>query len=380
MVLNFQNENFTVSHDSTIIQLLKKEFELLNFLYNHAGQSFTREQLLDAVWPMQSPVDRTVDDHIYRLRKKTKKLENYFVIKTVKGYGYRLEIPDYQETVSPLENDEEFRELTNNLLSKYHRYGQGNAVKTMLQSKTLGIQAHRENLFISLLIDGDWKMLLETEDIQFSEKALFLLHLDLLIGNDRNQTVRYYEKAMDKDLFSISTKQEAAVLSPIVIYLFAKEYDKAADSLIQANQQILSPNHGFFPFLQLSWLMYHIGQKEPREVETSIKSIESLFKKFNYQREVSLFTALKGIWELEKGNKVQGRKTIQEGIQMARDIGFESHFLFLIATCLFFFENHVEDAIAYEQLKKEWDLLDEKYNFDYINKEVNRKLNRYIFS
>lgn len=70
-----RNANYTVEYDSEEIQLLRKEFLLFEFLYKNRGQTFSRDALLDAVWPLEAPSDRTVDDHIYRLRKKIKTLE-----------------------------------------------------------------------------------------------------------------------------------------------------------------------------------------------------------------------------------------------------------------------------------------------------------------
>lgn len=375
MILKFNNEDYTISNDETVIQLLKKEYELLDFLYTRAERSFTRNQLLEAVWPMANPIDRTVDDHVYRLRKKTKNLEGYFVIQTIKGYGYRLKMLSPQEHEAPAIADEEFREISKNLLNKYHRYGQGNAVKTLLQSKTLGIQAPPETQFIYLLIEGDWRKLLHTEELDFSEKVLFLIQFDLLIGYNRSQSVQYYVKAVEKDVFSPSTQEEATLLFPIFLYIFAKDYEKAARYLERAEEQITSPHHGFFPFLQLSRLMYHISLNELEQVKTSIETIETLFEKFNYQRELSLFVALKGIWKIGKGNKTEGRKSLEEGVRIAESIEFESHLLFLIAICLFFLENHADDSIAYKQMRKQWDLLDEKYDFDHISDEITNKMN-----
>lgn len=63
---------YTIAWKAQKIVLLPKEYALLHFMHSHAGQTLSREQLLDNVWPMEAPVDRTVDDHIYRLRRKLK--------------------------------------------------------------------------------------------------------------------------------------------------------------------------------------------------------------------------------------------------------------------------------------------------------------------
>lgn len=69
--LQFDGDGYSVICGTDRVTLLAKEFALLRFLYDNRNQVFTREQLLDRVWPLEYPVERTVDDHIYRLRKSS---------------------------------------------------------------------------------------------------------------------------------------------------------------------------------------------------------------------------------------------------------------------------------------------------------------------
>ena len=70
--------------------LTKKEFEILRLLLEHAGQVFSREEILSRVWSDEVYVlDRTIDVNITRLRKK---IGNYGrCIVTRLGYGYCFE-------------------------------------------------------------------------------------------------------------------------------------------------------------------------------------------------------------------------------------------------------------------------------------------------
>ena len=53
------------------LDLSAREFEILRYLVRHRGEIVTRDQLLDEVWGYDStPVTRTVDNHIARLRQK----------------------------------------------------------------------------------------------------------------------------------------------------------------------------------------------------------------------------------------------------------------------------------------------------------------------
>ena len=77
----------TVAVDGVEVALTRTEFDLLALLLSHQGQVFSRQQLLDSVWPDDVIVtDRTVDVNITRLRKK---LGAYAAcIVTRPGFGY----------------------------------------------------------------------------------------------------------------------------------------------------------------------------------------------------------------------------------------------------------------------------------------------------
>lgn len=74
MHLELNGSEYKVSAEGMTIELLPKEFALLQFLYHNRGRTFSREQLLDKVWPLEYPVERTVDDHIW-LRKSSADLK-----------------------------------------------------------------------------------------------------------------------------------------------------------------------------------------------------------------------------------------------------------------------------------------------------------------
>ncbi len=71
------------------------EFRLLEHFASHPGRVFTRDQLLDAVWRDTSFVTpRSVDVYVRRIREKIENdPENPRYIKTVRGAGYRFEVP-----------------------------------------------------------------------------------------------------------------------------------------------------------------------------------------------------------------------------------------------------------------------------------------------
>jgi two-component system phosphate regulon response regulator PhoB len=75
------------------IHLGPTEFRLLDYLMQHPGRVFSREQLLDAVWGSDVYVEaRTVDVHIGRLRKALGVSESDDPIRTVRSAGYALDL------------------------------------------------------------------------------------------------------------------------------------------------------------------------------------------------------------------------------------------------------------------------------------------------
>lgn len=77
-----------VKHDK-VYNLAQKEFYLLYKLVSTPNTIFTRQELIEEIWGLESESEyRTVDVHIKRLREKLKEL-NELEIVTVRGLGYK---------------------------------------------------------------------------------------------------------------------------------------------------------------------------------------------------------------------------------------------------------------------------------------------------
>jgi two-component system phosphate regulon response regulator PhoB len=82
-----------VKRNGKEIHLGPTEFRLLDYLMQHPGRVFSREQLLDAVWGSDVYVEaRTVDVHIGRLRKALNGTSDGDPIRTVRSAGYSLDL------------------------------------------------------------------------------------------------------------------------------------------------------------------------------------------------------------------------------------------------------------------------------------------------
>jgi len=77
------------------VQLGPTEFRLLRHLMENPGRVFSRDRLLDAIWPRDRDIDvRTVDVHVRRLRKALNDGGRKDVVRTVRSAGYSLDAED----------------------------------------------------------------------------------------------------------------------------------------------------------------------------------------------------------------------------------------------------------------------------------------------
>ena len=85
LVLNLDKK--TVSIDGEDVPFTKTELELLRLLLEEKGRVFSRQELIDRIWPKDVLVlDRTVDVNITRMRKKVGKFAKCIVTRL--GFGY----------------------------------------------------------------------------------------------------------------------------------------------------------------------------------------------------------------------------------------------------------------------------------------------------
>ena len=86
--LTLDSITFIVTRDHTHITLSKKEFSILQYLMQNTGNVISKDQLIAHVWDYEADVlENTVEVNIRNLRKKLGKPD---LIKTVRGFGYRI--------------------------------------------------------------------------------------------------------------------------------------------------------------------------------------------------------------------------------------------------------------------------------------------------
>jgi two-component system, OmpR family, response regulator len=83
----------TVTRSGQAIELLPREFRLLEYLMRHAGHIVTRTMLLEKVWDHHfDPQTNVIDVHVSRLRQKIDKGFESPLLQTIRGAGYSLRV------------------------------------------------------------------------------------------------------------------------------------------------------------------------------------------------------------------------------------------------------------------------------------------------
>jgi DNA-binding response OmpR family regulator len=82
----------TVGIKEEVMDLPPKEFYLLFKLLSNPNKIFTRQELMDEIWGMDSEADdRTVDSHIKKLRRKFEECPDFEIV-TIRGLGYKVKL------------------------------------------------------------------------------------------------------------------------------------------------------------------------------------------------------------------------------------------------------------------------------------------------
>lgn len=90
--LTLDSETHHVTQADQLIKLRRKEFAILECLMQHAGSVVTRDTLTNHAWrENEDPWTNTIDVHIKYLRDKIDRPFTTPLIKTIHGFGYKLE-------------------------------------------------------------------------------------------------------------------------------------------------------------------------------------------------------------------------------------------------------------------------------------------------
>lgn len=321
MSLDFDPTTYNVCHQGDCITLLAKEFALLQFLYIHRNKSFHREQLLDQVWKMEYPTDRTIDDHIYRLRKKLK-VWNNVKIHTIHGYGYSLTIQEQSLLPNLSIADQEIQDHMTGLLKRYHLLGKGKSLMTLAsQQQVLGFEIepfyHMYLKFI--LYDLDW--FIDDQSFAINDKVYWLLLLHSTLQQDITPTLKLCEKVLDEHILSADQQLEMKILNIVELYIETEQWERAWKQLEETHYIIKKQNMESFELaVQLVKVLLSIVDVNTSDlyIENEMNILNHRLNHKPYLREIGRYECIKGIWIL-----LRRSDQLHEGI-IAIDQGLET--------------------------------------------------------
>ena len=90
--LSLNKDSFEVKRGGRKVELSKKEFGLLEYLMRHKGKVLSKDQIINQVWSYDADVlPNTVEVYMGYLRKKIEKKDEKSLLKTMRGFGYKIE-------------------------------------------------------------------------------------------------------------------------------------------------------------------------------------------------------------------------------------------------------------------------------------------------
>lgn len=91
--LNIKTTTLSCITTNESIEVVCKEFLLLEYLMKNANQVISKEQIYDKIWGLDSEIEsNNLEAYISFIRKKIKAIESKVQIKAVRGLGYKLEV------------------------------------------------------------------------------------------------------------------------------------------------------------------------------------------------------------------------------------------------------------------------------------------------
>lgn len=92
LVLNTTTLKVTCTKTNEVVELIKKEFQLLEYFINNPNQVLSKEQIYDRVWGIENEIEsNNLEAYLSFIRKKLRAIESNVVIKSVRGMGYKIE-------------------------------------------------------------------------------------------------------------------------------------------------------------------------------------------------------------------------------------------------------------------------------------------------
>lgn len=382
--LIFDPASYTVTCGSDSIGLLAKEFALLQFLYDHRNQAFTREQLLDRVWLLEYPVERTVDDHIYRLRRKLRHWP-HIAINTVRGYGYSLTVRDRRAVGNPSVQDPEVQEAMRELFKKYHLLGQGRSLLALAdRQEVLGFEVDEFYTLYVHFIQGDIPWFLEENGIPFREKLYWMLLMYRGMALRREEVLSFLqlcERVLALHILPDRQQREMEILNILDVYADAGRPGEAINRFEKTRQTVESDGlSGFVIPVAIMEMYVQVVAGQSSEAERASGRIERLLQGSPYLREIGRYHIVKGLYLLTQGQRQVGADLIDEGLEVLQASMHVPMLLGAVCQIVLFLQERLPDTPRLEQKYRAfYDALDKEFGLSRYRTDLKEVIQKAIF-
>lgn len=367
------NDDYSVSYKGETFILLPKEFALFSFLYSNRGITFSRDTILERVWGLSDSTDRTVDDHIYRLRKKLKFID-IVAIETIRSSGYRLMLKTINQMENPLQQDNDFQSALELLFSKYINYGQGKGLTLLAnQQEHLDLSISHEREIYLHFFQGDFQWIVNETSISFWEKAFYFLHIYSIIQFDSLKTLTFFEKIINTKKLPSQFQTEIEMLTVIDKYIRAGHFEISHQKI---NDLYLTLNS--MENEAISFYVFNLDLKLQLYSRNWDNAYLLIIERFNYfqscpfQREKGQFSILCGMYYYlsDKHKDVSKAKhLLNDGLDLLEKSGFKPNFINGLNIILSLFGVKIVDT-PYHNL---WNQLKIEYQFSKLEKEIEQQ-------
>lgn len=390
-----------------MVPLLPKEFRLLAFLCSHPNQAFRREQLLDAVWPGETPVDRTVDDHVYRLRRKLSMAgADASALQTVRGHGYRLALPSvapngqvvrgdfarsaqialdlsFQASLStdnPLLADPMYRDQVRQMFYQYVLFGHGVGIDILRENPAIfGIQRDTELRLGAWDKCGDMRAILADSDATFTEKSFWLLSYYHHIGNDEAKAWAFWRRAIESYMLPAHHHLEAICFALPDCYLRLGRLDLARQAISDTLATSLAMDYaGYIPLAKLQAVELELHARDFAEAKRKLVIAKEQLTITPWQRELANASILEGLLHAARGDGRAADALLRRGIQLLWDSGIVSHVIIRLRDILFFLTRVLDLPELRRPFSAMWADLSNERDFPGLAKELEHLLDRHL--
>jgi DNA-binding winged helix-turn-helix (wHTH) protein len=360
------------------VRLLPKEYALLEFLYRNRNQAFSREDLLNRIWPLEDPVDRTVDDHVYRLRKKLKKCDYLFRFDSVRGIGYRLTWKEAPAASNPLASDPEYLEHVRSVFEKYQQFGQGGSMKMLAETqKNLGIENIPFYSQYVRIVRGEFGWLAETDDVSFWEKAYSLILTHFYMHFDTELSLSYMERALELMQMPDFYHREMYILNILDPYCLTGRTEQAIQRLKITHATLKEAQGQLEPFetpVAISEAQVYLFAGDVAETERKLARAAELLQKHPYLRERGSFAIVFGQFDLLRGRRQDGARRIAEGLEILRESQFVVMEVRSVRLLVDFLRHHVDEPDLLNKYERKWEELARDYRFAEVEPKMRRAI------